>query len=122
MSDENVQVELARLGAKVASLEAFKVVVIGRIAALEDIVLKREGAKAERLPAPEFNPNELLQHEWKGKNTGVRQWAPGSLAWGWDFTNQFPEEVIAVLQKGPLTIEGYVFTFNGKIVNVKKEG
>ena len=87
-----------------------------RIKALEDIIYKREGAKV-----PEFDPKILMEHEWKGKNIGVRQWAPGSLAWGWDFTEQFPEEVIKVLQKGPLTIEGYVFTFNGKIVNVKKE-
>ena len=92
-----------------------------RLEALERRVFGEPPQETPSQQIPEFDPKILMQHEWKGKNTGVRQWAPGSLAWGWDFTEQFPEEVIAVLQKGPLTIEGYVFTFNGKVVNVKKE-
>ena len=111
MSLEEVQVELAKHAA--------------RIEALEKIVYehdKQEPIHAMSQQVPEFDPKILTTHQWKGKKLGHRRWAEGSLNWGWDFIVEFPEEVIAVLQKGPLTIGESVFTLGEKVVNVKKEG
>lgn len=65
----------------------------------------------------DFNPEELMQHEWKGKKIGE-----GTLAWGWDFAGQFSENVIRALQKEPLIIDGYRFTLaeSGNIVSAHK--
>jgi len=47
----------------------------------------------------------------------------GSVAWGWDFTDQFPPEVVKVLEKGPVTLDKYEFSINetGAIVNAKEK-
>lgn len=116
MSLEEVQVELAKIWSRIEALE-------NKVFEKTSLIVKHETSGVrERAPIPEFDPKILTEHQWKGRNTGVRQWAPGSLAWGWDFTDQFPDEVIAVLQKGSLTIDGSVFTLGEKVVNVKKEG
>ena len=70
---------------------------------------------------PEFNPEELMKHEWKGKKTGEGTYAKGSTSWGWDFRDKFTPAVIAVLEKGPITIGEYEFTVSESIVNAKKK-
>lgn len=70
---------------------------------------------------PEFNPEELMKHEWKGKKTGEGTYAKGSTSWGWNFKDQFSKDVITVLEKGPLTIGEHEFTLSGTIVNAKKK-
>lgn len=70
---------------------------------------------------PEFNPEELMKHEWKGKKTGEGQYAKGSTSWGWDFKDKFSKDVVTVLEKGLLTIGEYEFTLSGTIVNAKKK-
>jgi hypothetical protein len=73
---------------------------------------------------PEFDPQILMTHEWKGKKTGEGQYEKGSVAWGWDFQDKFPPEVIKILDKGPLEIDKYEFSLAGTIVQTKekKEG
>ena len=65
-----------------------------------------------------FDPEELMQHPWKGKKTSTG-YAKGSLEWGWDFADQFSPEALEAL---PQTIGGYQFTLsdNQKIVSVAK--
>lgn len=70
---------------------------------------------------PEFNSEELMKHDWKGKKTGEGQYAKGSVAWGWDFQDKFPPEVIKVLEKGPLVIDNYEFSLVGTIVQTKEK-
>jgi len=78
-------------------------------------------------PAPaakqtsEFNPEDLMKHDWKGKKDGEGGHKKGSLAWGWDFKDKFPESVIKALEKGPITIDEYEFTASEAIVNAKKK-
>jgi len=74
-------------------------------------------------PPPEFDPQELLGHEYKGKRKEEGEgYEKGSLNWGWDKEDQFSEAVIKVLEKGPLRIGDYEFTLDHKKgwVNVKK--
>lgn len=70
---------------------------------------------------PEFNPEDLVKHEWKGKKDGKGGYEKGSVAWGWDFKDKFSEEVIKALEKGPVTIDQYEFTLGETIVNAKKK-
>ena len=72
---------------------------------------------------PEFNPDDLMQHEWKGKRLSDGEYAKGSLSWGWDFRDNFPESVIKVLEKGPLTIDQYEFSLSdtGNLVYARKK-
>jgi hypothetical protein len=124
MSDKDLYVEIARQKADIAKLQ-------GQVDAIENILYKRNAAKAldtlvhQKKPADkalDFNPEHLTKHMWKGKKLGHRHWADGSLAWGWDFIGEFPEDVIAVLEKGDLTIGESVFSLSDKVVNVKKVG
>lgn len=71
---------------------------------------------------PEFDSQILMNHEYKGKKIGEGQHAKGSLAWGWDFADKFPKEVVQVLQKGPVEIDRYVFSLNNEetLVSVKE--
>ena len=71
---------------------------------------------------PNFDPEDLMKHVFKGKKTGEGIYENGSLAWGWDFRKNFKPETIQVLEKGPLEIGEYVFNMNDTIVNVKKKG
>jgi len=115
MSNEDLYVEFARQKADIAKLKS-------RVEALEKEVYQYEKQQPIREPQriPEFDPKILTEHQWKGKKIGHRHWADGSLSWGWDFIGEFPEDVIAVLEKGPLTIGESVFTLSGNVVNVKK--
>jgi len=70
---------------------------------------------------PEFDSELLMEHKWKGKKTGEKAWNEGTLAWGWDFIDQFPETVIQVLKKGPLVIDRYEFTLGENMVSVKEK-
>jgi len=85
------------------------------------------GAPEASLPSgppqiPNFNPEDLMKHEgWKAKKTGEGEYAKGSLAWGWDFQDKFPAEIIKVLDKGPLEIDKYEFSLVGTIVQSKEK-
>ncbi len=75
----------------------------------------------EQPTTPQFNPNDLMKHEWKGKKDGKGGYLKGSTAWGWDFKDKLPEEVIKALEKGPITIDKYEFTLGETIVQAKKK-
>jgi len=70
---------------------------------------------------PEFNPELLTKHEWKGRKKSEGGYEKGSLSWGWDKKEEFPDEIIKVLEKGPLTIGEHEFTLDGRLVNTKKK-
>lgn len=81
-------------------------------------------AAAEK-QTPEFNPEDLMKHDWKGKKDPDHEGEhkKGTLAWGWDFIDKFPEEVIKALNKGPITIDKYEFSLNDTktLVQAKKK-
>lgn len=76
------------------------------------------------LPQPEiphFNPEELMQHKWKGKRKKSGEgYHPGSKSFGWDFKDQFSKDVLKTLEEGPITIDEYQFTLTDRIVQAKK--
>ncbi len=86
-------------------------------------LIRQELGAPDLAEIPQFNPEVLTKHEWKGKKTGDGQYAKGSLAWGWDFSSEFPKEILHVLEKGPLTIDKYEFSLSeGKnLVQTKKK-
>jgi hypothetical protein len=98
-----------------------------------ELYLQARTAKPEAKPKPEvkaptsppqepaFDAQELLGHKWKGKRTGEGSYAEGSLGWGWDFRDQFSEDVIAVLEKGPLQVGEYEFSLSENLVSAKKK-
>jgi len=71
---------------------------------------------------PNINTEELMKHKWEGRKIGEGQYSEGSLSWGWDFTDKFSPEIIAVLKKGPLHVGEYEFSLvgGGGIVSTKK--
>ncbi len=73
---------------------------------------------------PNFDPDDLMKHDdWKGKKLGEREYAKGSLSWGWDFRDNFKNETIEALkQDSILTIDKYEFSLLEKIVQTKKKG
>ena len=78
----------------------------------------------ETAEIPDFNPLDLMEHEgWKGRKKADGSYDPGSLEWGWDFADQFPESVIQALKKGPFEIDRYVFSLNpsGNLVQTRKK-
>lgn len=82
------------------------------------------GQPAAPQMVPEFNPEELMKHEgWKAKKIGEGDYAAGSLSWGWQFADKFSKETRQALEKGPLTIDKYVFSLNKErtLVSVKKK-
>jgi len=69
----------------------------------------------------EFDPEDLMKHDWKGKRIGEGHYSEGSLSWGWDFRDNFKAETLKALEyDGSLTIEGYKFTLSEKIVQTQK--
>jgi len=81
--------------------------------------LLHQDMKIQQQEHPDFNPQELLDHEWKGRKTGQNSYAKGSLEYGWDFADKFSPDVLECL---PLTINGYRFslTENKKLVHTEK--
>lgn len=74
-------------------------------------------------PVPEFDPQELMTHEWKGKKkTEGEGYEPWNQIWGWDREDRFSQIVLQVLEKGPLLIGQYEFNWDRerKLVNVRK--
>lgn len=70
---------------------------------------------------PNFDPEDLMKHDWKGKKIGEGQYAEGSLSWGWDFRDNFKPETIKALEADMiLTIGENEFMLSGKIVQTKK--
>ena len=90
----------------------------------EEIVEKKVKPKPVppvKMPKPSnFDPEDLMKHEWKGKKLGHKHWEKGSLEYGWDFTDKFQQSTIAALESGPLTIDKYEFVLREKIVSTKK--
>lgn len=70
---------------------------------------------------PNFDAEDLMKHEWKGKKTGEKTWSKGSTSWGWDFRENFKPETIQALEKGSVTIEEYEFSVTDTIVKSKKK-
>ncbi len=69
---------------------------------------------------PDFDPEDLMKHAWKGKRIGQGQYSEGSLSWGWDFRDNFKAETIKALEQDILAIDKYEFTLLEKIVQTKK--
>jgi len=70
---------------------------------------------------PNFDPEDLMKHDWKGKKIGEGQYAEGSLSWGWDFRENFKPETIKALEADAvLTIDKNEFILLEKIVQTKK--
>jgi len=90
----------------------------------EEALRKGEEPKPEAAaPVPEFDPQELMTHDWKGKKkTEGEGYEPWDQNWGWDGEDQFSQIVLQVLEKGPLKIGQYEFAWNRerKLVNVRK--
>lgn len=79
--------------------------------------------KGTPVPAmPEFDPEELVKHDWKGRKTNG-EYAEGSLSFGWDFADQFSPDIISVLKKGVVTIDQYEFSLStsGTLVQTRKK-
>jgi hypothetical protein len=87
------------------------------------ILLGKAESKSEELPRiPHFDPEELMKHQgWKAKKKADGGYEDGSLNFGWDFVDKFPESVRQALADGkPLQIDEYEFTSNGTIISVHK--
>ncbi len=70
---------------------------------------------------PDFDPEDLMKHDWKGKKLGQGQYEEGSLSWGWDYKDKFkPETIKALEQDSILAIDKYEFSLLEKIVQTKK--
>lgn len=102
--------------------EADEATVAGILVRMRSLVEQELGSLGVS-KVPDFNPELLLKHPWKGKKTGEGEYAKGSCSWGWDFIDKFSKEVIAVLKKGPLTIDKYEFALNDTktLVQAKKK-
>lgn len=85
-----------------------------------DTFLGQPEAGHEAAQIPEFNPELLTKHPWKGRKKPEGGHEKGSLGWGWAKKEEFPDAVIKVLEKGPLTIGEYEFTLDGNLVSTKK--
>ena len=68
-----------------------------------------------------FNPQEFLDHEWKGKRLDDGSYSKGSCSWGWDFAFKdkdhnepnFSEASLKVLENGSIRIgDDYEVQFN----------
>jgi len=70
----------------------------------------------------QFDPADLMQHSWKGKKIGDKQYELGSLLFGWDYADQFNGSTVEALKRGPVEVDQYVFriTDNLKLVQTKK--
>ncbi|MFQ6064240.1 MAG: hypothetical protein ACE5L6_02075 [Candidatus Bathyarchaeia archaeon] len=80
----------------------------------------RAVTEAQTAKIPEFNPDELMKHDWKGRKKGEGEYAKGSCAWGWDFKDEFSANVLKTLETGPLQIDQYEFKLEGNLVTAKK--
>lgn len=88
---------------------------------LQEQVPQEFKEKPEKSAIPNFDPEDLMKHEWKGKKLGQGQYEEGSLSWGWDFRDNFKPETIKTLeQDSAFTIDKYEFTLLEKIVQTKK--
>ena len=68
-----------------------------------------------------FDPADLMQHSWKkGKRRPDGKYDVGSLAYGWDFKDQFKPETLDALARGPIDIDQYVIELRGNFVSTKK--
>jgi len=81
-----------------------------------------ESAKSvDKVLIPDFDPADLMRHDWKGKKISKGEYENGSLSWGWDYKDNFKPETIKVLENGKvLTIGNSEFILLEKIVQTKK--
>jgi hypothetical protein len=94
-------------------------------------VQKSESSGIRRVPRIQFNPTDLMEHLWKGKKTGDRQYEnKGKLpVYGWDFANELQPSTVSFLkgcENQTHMIDRYRFALDGKLVkmqtvNQKKE-
>lgn len=73
---------------------------------------------------PEFDPEDLMAHTWKGRKKDDGSYEKGSLTWGWDFQDNFKKSTLDALQKGEFPIDQYVFGIDserGTVYARKKE-
>jgi len=88
---------------------------------LQEQVPQEFKEKSCKSAIPDFDPEDLMKHKWKGKRIGQGQYAEGSLSWGWDFRDNFKPETIKALEADfVLTIDKNEFTILEKIVQTKK--
>ena len=88
--------------------------------------LKEVPVPPVQMPKPvqmksQFDPSDLMQHNWKkGKRKPDKTYDVGSLAYGWDFKDQFKPETLDALARGPINIDQYVISLQGNFVSTKK--
>ncbi|MFQ6095959.1 MAG: hypothetical protein ACE5NN_07425 [Candidatus Bathyarchaeia archaeon] len=89
--------------------------------------INKTASKPEALPSrfepiPQFDPQELLNHDWKGRKLDDGSYAKGTLSWGWDFADQFSADIIKTLEKGPQIVDRYEFSLDKErnLVHVRK--
>ena len=70
----------------------------------------------------QFDPEDLMNHSWKGKKLGPREYAPAGDKYGWDFKTEFSSVTLGALEGGPLTIGQHKFELKEKIVSMQKLG
>jgi len=83
----------------------------------------QQATKSQPMQQGQFDPADLIQHSWKGKKIGDRQYAQGSLTFGWDFATEFkPETIQELIIQGTIQIDQYEIslTENKKLVRTKK--
>jgi len=98
----------------------------GAVSAEEiDAIKDQAESKNSESKIPEFDPQDLMTHSWKGrKKEQGSGYEDGSLSWGWDFKDAFNQPTLDVLQKGEFELEGYVFGIDserGTVYARKKE-
>ena len=74
--------------------------------------------------ATEFDPADLIEHEWKGRKQGDRNYVnKGKLPkFGWDFSNSFQPQTIEFLEaceNHTHLVGNYQFVLDGKIVKMQ---
>jgi hypothetical protein len=79
-----------------------------------------------------FNPQEFLDHKWKGKKLNDGSYSEGNCSWGWDFAYRdieheepnFSADALKLLSQGPINIgDDYTVKLNssGTLVQIQKQ-
>ena len=111
-SNVNVSSALTDLALKMGDLQS---AFIRTVQAPTNSLPVQTGAKSQ------FDPEDLMKHQWKGKKIGDKRYEKASDNYGWDFKDQFKDATLGALEKGPVMIDQYVFTLKRRIVGMQKE-
>lgn len=85
----------------------------------------KQASKPVQMPQPaNFNPDDLMEHEWKGRKQGEGNYVnKGKLPkFGWDFANELEPPTISFLKtckKQTHMIDKYRFALDGKLVKMQ---